>query len=195
MANMTRDAARWYLAGMFDGEGSVGKPFAETRAKGKSSYRSVRIGSTDRELTDRVAEALGFLEIPHRYYTNQSTLRSGLSWHTVQIHSREGLLRFSEEVPFTHIRKRAALDAIVAEVRVPRKSGRTPGPTDFDRPCDCRLGHKNLKTCKSAAYNRRTKWRRALRNPPKAADIGNPEEEIVIVPVREPAQVPAEQPI
>ena len=76
-SGISKEAARGYLAGIIDGEGSV-------YCKGKKAY--VSIASTDSDIVFRILECLDLFQINYSLY--KSVLKSGKGCYTVSIRRR-----------------------------------------------------------------------------------------------------------
>lgn len=114
MAQMTRDEARWYLAGMFDGEGSASP---QKDPKGNVQICKIRIASCDQELIDAVAGALEVLGIYYKVYRRKRD-RDNPQWRpgmTVEVYRIAEVQKFMREIPFQHKRKRQVLDSWLAD--------------------------------------------------------------------------------
>lgn len=99
------EAAAW-LAGFFDGEGTVSV---------NRHCRRLSIANTDVELVDRCVEAMGLLDIRCRVHTRSGKARPS-HWaqgYDIAVYGCSELRRFSESVPFQCSKKRKKLDAML----------------------------------------------------------------------------------
>lgn len=119
MDTPTADGAAHYLAGMIDGEGTIGvyrNPWV---------HRSCRIVSTDRELIDACSEACLILGIEHRVRSVSKQPPRKQAWE-LSIGTIAALRVLAERVPLRHIGKRKrlaeALDSVRASYRPPRET-------------------------------------------------------------------------
>lgn len=105
---MTWDEARYYLAGMIDGEGCVYAPADRTRTK------RVSVVNTDPAIIEAVEEAYRVLGIRARRYTR--TIKSGIAAYDVVVMGQANLRRLYECVPVQGAKRerlRALVDAYV----------------------------------------------------------------------------------
>jgi hypothetical protein len=116
---MTEEAAKWYLAGMIDGEGSITLLPRNGRT---SKQRMIRIASCDRELLETCLEACEVLGISAGIYASHKgggQYASGKprkpAWSLV-IQKKDSLLKVINNVPVQHEQKREKLEAVRQEI-------------------------------------------------------------------------------
>lgn len=104
---MTVDEARWYLAGMFDGEGWV-------HFSPKNLSRDAGIANTDLDILATVTSCMDILEIPYRFV--EVSLKGSIGkkrCYEVQITKREGFISLYEKVPLRSKRKKETLESLL----------------------------------------------------------------------------------
>lgn len=130
MAEMSHEQARWYLAGMIDGEGCVSAPYTyDGRLKsGRVSKMGprVRIVSNDKELIDKCSEALDTLGIGHGVYRESQPgyYKDGRerkeAWK-VSVHKKSEFVKVAKEIPVQHKQKAKKLRIYAAEIGKPER--------------------------------------------------------------------------
>lgn len=109
-----QDRAAWYVAGVFDGEGSV--HYKEGKFGFTSKY--VRIDNTDVSIIDSVCIALDLLGIP--YTKRGPTYLKNDRWlpvYSLNIANYDGIALFAQLVPVQSEAKREKLDHIAGAER------------------------------------------------------------------------------
>jgi len=89
----------YYIAGLFDGEGTVGR-------------KSVSISNTHRPLLELVSNVLTDLNIKHYIYKRKQ-LPNRLICYTLDIFRKEYLEKFYKLIPFTHKEKQLKLQQVL----------------------------------------------------------------------------------
>jgi hypothetical protein len=107
--NLDVNSAKWYLAGMIDGEGTVTYP----REGKKGTNYLISITSTDFELIDACARACCALQYYHIVRGPFSNGENRKDYWYLEITKRETLTRASLELPLQHNEKRERLKNLV----------------------------------------------------------------------------------
>jgi len=97
-----RDAARWYLAALIDGEGHVGK--RKHKGKKQGFTREVRITNTDASIVRAAEEALTVLGVAFKTYTRsdraeRENVFGSKPLHDVVVSHKDGMDVILAEVP------------------------------------------------------------------------------------------------
>lgn len=96
----SREAAAWYLAAMWDGEGSILR----------SNYdRVVSVSNTDETIIAACTDALDLLGIEHRINTYDQKWRNSLPITRITVNKRAAQEKFAELVPIQCERKQRKL--------------------------------------------------------------------------------------
>ncbi len=114
------EAARWYLAGMIDGEGCVVR-----RDDGHRINRRIKIANTERAILESCLEALDVLGINAGLYRNNKATSSRKESWDIVIHKQSEFLKAAALIPVQHPMKSARLAEYAAEIGIPRESSYT----------------------------------------------------------------------
>lgn len=111
-----RDAARWYLAALIDGEGHVGQ--RKHKGKKQGFTRDVRVTNTDESIVSAAQDAMTMLGIQHHTYlradrAEREDVFGSKPLYDVVVSHKNGLDIILAEVPLQCAYKREALQTAV----------------------------------------------------------------------------------
>jgi hypothetical protein len=139
--SMTKEAARWYLAGMIDGEGCISRYSYKSRGPSDNRVdRRIRIANTDRRLLEVCLEAYAVLGIDARLYRvtkgggAYATGKPRLEAWEVVVYRQSEVLKVIAQIPVQHPEKREKLAVFATEIGKPVRVIEAPAPVRHPEP-------------------------------------------------------------
>lgn len=144
------DRARWYAAGIVDGEGSVTKTYRHKDESGSPSIR-LSVSSTDWELIEEMQRIYRLLQIEYSVYEHNPRRppQHSQCW-TIIVRKATSIVRAAEVLPLQHKRKAQKLLESAEELRAKSRLGVLQGHGTnacYQRGCrcePCRKAHSAL---------------------------------------------------
>jgi hypothetical protein len=112
---ITRPYAAAYLAGLFDGEGTIALSLAKS---GKVQLRRISLTNTDKSILDHAGDCLNALDIEHGIF--QRNFPTNPKWNTawdINIYGRRNIVLFCRYIKVASATKRAKLKALRTSYR------------------------------------------------------------------------------
>jgi hypothetical protein len=114
----TDDFKKGWLAGIFDGEGTIF--FRGAGRKYRSAYTRISVGNTDKAIIEKCCEYLTYLHIDFFLYTQKPRKQNWKEATVIIIGSQKGVLNFSKYVGFLCPHKAKKLSDAIKWITRPR---------------------------------------------------------------------------